>query len=147
MKPLMHRTMADLARRYNAPVMDLQLSEVPTVVISSHDAAHEVLKTHDTVFATQPMSLSMRATTHEGLGITFSPYGHRWQHLRKICTVELLSAKRVRSLHAVREDLAARLVAAIAAESWHGERMNVSARVATFVTDSVQRTIVGERFR
>ena len=149
-KPLVHRTMADLARRYDAPdVMYLQLGEVPAVVISSRDAAREVLKMHDTVFASRPMSLSMRATAHEGLGIALSPYGHRWRHLRKICTVELLSAARVRSLRAVREDEAARLVAAVAEESAsrQGEPVNVSARVAAFVADSVLRAIVGERFR
>ncbi|RLM97811.1 hypothetical protein C2845_PM06G27920 [Panicum miliaceum] len=149
MKPPVHRTMDDLARRYDAPdVMYLQLGEVPAVVISSRDAAREVLKTHDTVFASRPMSLSMRATAHEGLGIAFSPYGHRWRHLRKICTVELLSAARVRSLRAVREEEAARLVAAVAEElSRHGEPVNVSVRVAAFVADSVLRAIVGERFR
>ncbi|GJM97893.1 hypothetical protein PR202_ga14854 [Eleusine coracana subsp. coracana] len=85
-KPLMHRAMADLARRLDAPVMYLQLGEVPAVVISSRDAAREVLRTQDAAFATRPMTLSIRATAHEGLGIAFAPYGERWRQLRKICS-------------------------------------------------------------
>ncbi|KAK3134187.1 hypothetical protein QOZ80_6AG0546080 [Eleusine coracana subsp. coracana] len=144
-KPLMHRAMADLACRLDAPVMYLQLGEVPAVVISSRDAAREVLRTHDAAFATRPMTLSIRATAHEGLGIAFAPYGERWRQLRKICSVELFSAARVRSLRAVREDEAARLVAAVAATP-PGGRVNVSARVAAFVADSAMHAILGERF-
>ncbi|TVU08279.1 hypothetical protein EJB05_41677, partial [Eragrostis curvula] len=145
-KPLMHRAIADLARRCDAPVMYLQLGEVPAVVISSRDAAREVLKTHDAAFATRPMSLSIRATAHEGLGIAFAPYGERWRGLRKICSVELFSAARVRSLRAVREDEAARLVAAVAAAAPPGELVDVGARVAAFVADTVLRAVLGERF-
>ncbi|WVZ79253.1 hypothetical protein U9M48_026855 [Paspalum notatum var. saurae] len=149
----MHRAMADLARRYAAPVMYLQLGEVPAVVVSSRDAAHEVLRTHDAVFATRPMTLTIRATAHEGLGIAFAPYGDRWRHLRKICNVELFSAERVRSLRAVREDEAARLVSAIAAAaaaaaSSPGEQVvNVTVRITAFVADTALRVIVGERFK
>ncbi|CAN6338131.1 unnamed protein product [Urochloa humidicola] len=150
-KPLAHRAMADLARRCGAPdVMYLQLGEVPAVVVSSREAAREVLRAHDVTFASRPMGLNMRATAHEGLGIAFSPYGHRWRQLRKICAVELLGAARVRSLRAAREEEAARLVAAVAAgspESCERPPVNVSARVAAFVADSVLRAIVGERFR
>ncbi|KAK3130903.1 hypothetical protein QOZ80_6BG0499460 [Eleusine coracana subsp. coracana] len=144
-KPLMHRAMADLARRLDAPVMYLQLGEVPAVVISSRDAAREVLRTQDAAFATRPMTLSIRATAHEGLGIAFAPYGERWRQLRKICSVELFSAARVRSLRGVHEDEAARLVAAVAATP-PGGRVNVSARVAAFVADSAMHAILGERF-
>ncbi|KAJ1260070.1 hypothetical protein BS78_10G203600 [Paspalum vaginatum] len=144
----MHRAMADLARRYAAPVMYLQLGEVPAVVISSRDAAQEVLRTHDAVFATRPMTLTIRATAHEGLGIAFAPYGDRWRHIRKICNVELFSAERVRSLRAVREDEAARLVSAIAAAaSPPGEQVNITTRITAFVADTALRVIVGERFK
>lgn len=144
-KPLMHRAMGDLARRLDAPVMFLQLGEVPAVVISSRDAAREVLKTHDTTFATRPMMLSIRATAHEGLGIAFAPDGERWRQIRKICSVEMFSAARVRSFRAVREDEAARLVASVATTP-PGERVNVSALVAAFVADSAMHAILGERF-
>jgi hypothetical protein len=145
--PLIHRALADLARRHDAPVMYLQLGELPAVVVSSADAAREVMKTHDVTFATRPLSTTLRATVAGGLGVAFSPYGERWRQLRKLTTLELLSAKRVRSFHPIREDEASRLVADIAkAACPGGEPVNVSARVATLVADSSLRAMMGERF-
>ncbi|KAL6874086.1 hypothetical protein ACP4OV_014168 [Aristida adscensionis] len=159
--PLKHRLLADMARRHRgAPLVYLQLGEVPAVVVSSRDAAREVMKTRDAAFATRPMCVSVRATAPDGLGLIFAPYSERWRHLRKLCAVELLSAARVRSLRAVREDEAARLVAAAATAAaassspsspssagGGGGLANVTALVTAFVTDSVLRAIVGERFR
>ncbi|KAL6874090.1 hypothetical protein ACP4OV_014172 [Aristida adscensionis] len=79
--PLMYGAMADLARRCDTPVMYLQLGELPVVVISSPDAAREVMKTHDGTFATRPLSLTGRAMAADELGIVFEPYGKRWWRL------------------------------------------------------------------
>src|SRR3712207_9175715 len=38
---------------FRSPVMLLQNGEVPMVVVSSREAAREVMKTHDTTFATR----------------------------------------------------------------------------------------------
>ncbi|CAN6163329.1 unnamed protein product [Urochloa humidicola] len=143
---VIHRALADLARRHNAPVMYLRLGELDAVVISSPDAAREVMKTHDATFATRPLSTTMRATVAGGLGVAFSPYGERWRQLRKFSTTELLSAKRVRSFRHIREDETARLVADIAAACPSGEPVNVTERVATLVVDSSLRAMMGERF-
>ncbi|CAL5039590.1 unnamed protein product [Urochloa decumbens] len=146
--PLIHRALADLARGYNAPVMYLQLGELNAVVISSPDAAREVMKTHDVIFATRPLSATVRAGSMiaDGLGIAFSPYGERWRQLRKFSTMELLSTKRVRSFRPIREDETARLVTEIAA-CLPGELVNVTVRVATLVANSALRAMMGEGFR
>ncbi|KAF8658514.1 hypothetical protein HU200_058970 [Digitaria exilis] len=146
--PLIHRALADLARRCNAPVMYLRLGELDAVVVSSAAAAGEVMRTHDVAMATRPMSATVRATAAGGLGIAFSPYGERWRELRKLSAMELLSASRVRSFRAVREDEATSLVAGIAAAACPpgGELVNVTARVAASVSDSALRAMMGERF-
>uniref|UniRef100_A0A0E0CGU8 Cytochrome P450 n=1 Tax=Oryza meridionalis TaxID=40149 RepID=A0A0E0CGU8_9ORYZ len=142
--PLVHRTMADLARRHDAPLMSLRLGEVPVVVASSADAAREITKTHDVAFATRPWSPTVRALVADGAGLTFAPYGALWRQLRKIAMVELLSARRVQSFRGVREDEVDRLVAAVAAQA--GEAVNVSERIAVLIADSVVRTLMGDRF-
>src|SRR5512133_3078464 len=56
---LPHRAMRDLARRHG-PVMMLRLGEVPTLVVSSRDAAREVMRAHDAAFASRPLSATVR---------------------------------------------------------------------------------------
>ncbi|XP_022681807.1 LOW QUALITY PROTEIN: ent-isokaurene C2-hydroxylase [Setaria italica] len=142
---LVHRALAALARRYDAPVMYLRLGELHAVVVSSADAAREVVREHDANFATRAMTAAVRATVGDKVGIVLSPHSVMWRRLRRICTAELLSARRVRSFRSVREDEAARLASAIAT----GERqlINVSELVSRFVSDTVLRAIMGERFR
>uniref|UniRef100_A0A0E0NAV6 Uncharacterized protein n=1 Tax=Oryza rufipogon TaxID=4529 RepID=A0A0E0NAV6_ORYRU len=122
--PLVHRTMADLARRLDAPLMSLRLGELRVVVASSANAAREITKTHDVAFATRPWSSTIR--------------------LRKIAVVELLSARRVQSFRRIREDEVGRLVAAVAAAP-AAQPVNVSERIAALISDSAVRTIIGDR--
>ncbi|CAN6170343.1 unnamed protein product [Urochloa humidicola] len=143
---LVHRALAALARRWDAPVMYLRLGELQAVVISSADAAREVIREHDANFATRAVSATVAATVGDKVGLVLSPHGAMWRRLRRICTAELLSARRVRSFRPVREDDAARLAAAVFAA---GERglVNVSELTSRFVSDTVLRAIMGERFR
>ncbi|GJM90421.1 hypothetical protein PR202_ga06699 [Eleusine coracana subsp. coracana] len=131
--PLIHRTMADLARRLDAPLMHLQLGEVPVIVASSAAAAREVLKAHDLDFAA-------RALRCDGEGAVFLPDGATSRQLCKVCVVELLGARRVRSFRPVREEEARRLVAGEEAA------VNVSERIAAAVADATVRVMIGERF-
>ncbi|XP_062179391.1 desmethyl-deoxy-podophyllotoxin synthase-like [Phragmites australis] len=149
---LVHRAMAVLARRCNAPVMYVQLGELHVVVVSSANAAREVIREHDANFATRTMTMTMRDTIGDMVGLVLSPHGAMWRRLRRICTVQLLSARRVRSFRPIREDEAARLAHAIATDTRAaapGERqvMNVSELVSRLVSDTVLRAIMGERFR
>jgi hypothetical protein len=75
--------------------MLVKFGEVSVVVASSREAAKEVLKTHDAVFATRPQTTTFKILSKGGQGIALAPYGEHWRQLRKICNMELLSAKRV----------------------------------------------------
>jgi len=69
---LPHHAMRGLARRYGA-VMLLRLGHVPTVVVSSPEAAREVLKTHDAILANRPLYATMGIFTYGGRDIAFAP--------------------------------------------------------------------------
>ncbi|CAI0540409.1 unnamed protein product [Linum tenue] len=107
-----HIRLRELAQRYG-PVMSLQLGEVANVIISSPEAAKLVLKTHDLVFATRPSLLVGSIIFYGCKDIGFAPYGDYWRQMRKICTVELLSARRVSSFRSIREQEVSTLVSRI----------------------------------
>ncbi|WVZ81270.1 hypothetical protein U9M48_028663 [Paspalum notatum var. saurae] len=94
---LPHRALRDLSLRHGS-LMFLKFGEIPVVVASTPDAAKELMKTHDAIFSTRPISATMRIITKNGLGIAWAPCGDQWWQLRKICVMELLSAKCVQSL-------------------------------------------------
>ncbi|CAN6221737.1 unnamed protein product [Urochloa humidicola] len=144
---LVHRALADLARRWDAPVMYLRLGELQAVVVSSADAAREVIREHDAKFATRAVTATVAATVGDKVGLVLTPHGAMWRRLRRICAAELLSARRVRSFRPVREDDAARLAATVATAAGKRRDVNVSELASRFVSDTVLRAIIGERFR
>ncbi|XP_062229365.1 desmethyl-deoxy-podophyllotoxin synthase-like [Phragmites australis] len=143
---LPHRAMRDLAARHG-PLMLLRLGGLPVIVASSADAAREVMRTRDLDFATRPVSRMVRLAIPEGAeGIIFAPYGDGWRQIRKVCTVELLSARRVQSFRSVREEEAARLLRAVASAP-PAKATNLSELLSVYAADSSVRAIIGSRFR
>ncbi|TVU42411.1 hypothetical protein EJB05_08815, partial [Eragrostis curvula] len=106
----------DLANKYG-PVMFLRMGQIDTVVISSPAAAQEVLQEKGVSFASRPSLLSSEIICYGNIDIGFAPYGPYWRALRKLCTVELLSAKMVRQLAPVRNNETLSLVRKIQAAS------------------------------
>ncbi|KAM0907440.1 hypothetical protein ACQ4PT_016140 [Festuca glaucescens] len=140
---LPHHVMRDLAGRHG-PLMLLRLGELPVVIASSADAAMAIMKTHDAAFATRPQTATLRALTKDGLGVIYAPNTEHWRQLRKLCTTELLSARRVRALRVTRETEASGLVASIASASRSKKPVNVSSLLSRFVTDVTTRSVVGD---
>ncbi|KAK1677084.1 hypothetical protein QYE76_037932 [Lolium multiflorum] len=140
---LPHRRMTELSRRYG-PVMLLKLGEVPSVFISSSEAAAEVLKTNDLAFASRPSSVTLDIFGGGGKDIAFAPYGDRWRQMRKVCIVELLSARQVRRMEGIRAQEVGNRLATITASN--GATLNVSHMVAALSVDIVTRAVFGGRF-
>ncbi|TVU26454.1 hypothetical protein EJB05_29001, partial [Eragrostis curvula] len=137
-----HRAMRDLARRHG-PVIFLRIGEVPTVVPSSRQAAREVMKTHDTAFASRPLSVTLEPITNGGRDIIFAPYGEHWRQLRKIAVTELPSTRRVLSFRRIREEEVAAMLRAIVAAAAHPVQLRT--RLTNLVSDITVRAVVGDR--
>ncbi|XP_040384353.1 ent-isokaurene C2/C3-hydroxylase-like [Oryza brachyantha] len=141
-----HRAMRELAKKHG-PLMQVWIGEVPAVVVSSPEAAEEVLKNQDIRFADRFVSATIEMLTFGGNDLAFARYGERWRVLKKLCTQELLTAARVRSFRRIREEEAARLVRDLAASAAAGEAVDLGDRIAKLVNDIMVRCCVGGRTR
>jgi len=139
-----HRKLRDMALKYG-PLMHLQLGEVSTIVISSPDCAKEVMKTHDINFATRPKDLFSEIISYNYTDIAFAPYGNYWRQLRKICTLELLSLKRVNSYQPIREEELSNLVKWIDSEK--GSPINLTQAVLSSIYAIASRSAFGKKYK
>ncbi|CAN0856238.1 Premnaspirodiene oxygenase [Linum grandiflorum] len=136
-----HRALRELAQKYG-PVMRLQLGELSHVVISSAEAAKQVLKTHDVNFASRPFHLASSIISYNLQNIAFSPYGEYRRQMRKICIVELLSAKRVASFCSIREDEESKMVEQLA-KSVEPEGVNMRKLFVTTASNVTSKAAFG----
>ncbi|CAJ1941489.1 unnamed protein product [Sphenostylis stenocarpa] len=141
---LPHHTLRNLSHEYG-PLMHLQLGEISAVIVSSPDMAKEIMKTHDLNFVQRPELLCPKILAYESTDIAFAPYGDYWRQMRKICSLELLSAKRVQSFSFIREDEVAKLIQSIQLCACAGSQVNVSKCVFSFVSTLVSRTAFGKK--
>jgi cytochrome P450 len=97
-----NRFLARLAKRYG-PLMSVRLGVVHAVVVSSTDAAREILQKHNSNLAGRPVINVWLANGHCANSIIGSPPNARWRALRKFCATEPLSASRLNALHPLRQ--------------------------------------------
>jgi cytochrome P450 family 1 subfamily A polypeptide 1 len=94
-----HLTLTRWAESYG-PLMHLQLGSVNTVVASSPTMAEEFLKTQDHVFQYRPSSLAFKIS-HKNLSFAVMS-GPAVHHIKKVCTNELFTSKRIQSFQPMR---------------------------------------------
>jgi cytochrome P450 len=126
--------------------MLLKLGEVPAVIVSSAEAAAEVMKTNDLTFATRPGTPTQDIAGCGGRGIIFAPYGDHWRQMRKVCIVELLSAKQVRRMDGIRAEQVGILLRYIAGAASTGASINVSEKMMELSNCIVAQAVFGGKF-
>ncbi|GJT27611.1 cytochrome P450 71AV8 [Tanacetum coccineum] len=134
-----HRALANLARKLG-PIARLQLGEISAILISSPHFAKEIMKTHDLVFADRPKLLSIEIACNYQ-DIVFAPYGDYWRQMRKICILELLSAKKVRSFQYLREEESRNLVESVAKKK--SKTINLTEKIFTMMNTIICKVAVG----
>ncbi|KAL0417241.1 UNVERIFIED_CONTAM: cytochrome [Sesamum latifolium] len=139
---LPHRSLQSLAEKHG-PLMLLNFGAVPTLVVSSADAAREIMKTHDLIFADRPQSSISKRLLYNFKDVSVAPYGEYWRQLKSICVLQLLSNKRVQSFHSIREEETALLVKKIRKSSFP---VNLSEMFGELTNDVVCRSAFGRKF-
>ncbi|CAN1821265.1 Desmethyl-deoxy-podophyllotoxin synthase [Linum perenne] len=127
---LPHRRLNHLSSKHG-PLIHLQLGQVSTVIVSSPETAKHVL-----------------VLCYQGTDIVCSPYGEYWRQLRRICTLELLSTKRVRSYRSIREDETAKTVKDIMMNSVGNEKgvVNLTHLIYSLTNRVTARAAFGKMF-
>ncbi|CAN1252591.1 Premnaspirodiene oxygenase [Linum perenne] len=121
-----HHQLRELSQKYG-PMMRLQLGELTTLVVSTAEAA----KAPNIMF-------------YGCKDVAFAPYGEHWRQMRKICIVELLSARRVSSFSSIRMEEVSRLVADISRECGSTpEGVDMRRMLALLSSNVTSRSVVG----
>lgn len=122
----------------------MKLGQIPAVIVSSASMAKEIMQTHGLALASRPEIFSAKHLFYNCTDIAFSPDGAYWRKVRKICTVELFSAKRVRSFSFIREEEVARLVKWIS-EAYPGT-LDLNKALGVYANNVLCRAAFGKNF-
>ncbi|KAK1363193.1 Cytochrome P450 monooxygenase [Heracleum sosnowskyi] len=142
---LPHRNLGSLAQKHG-PIMLLHFGSVPTLVLSTADAAREVMKVQDLMFCDRPDSSLSRRLLYDGKDISVAPYGEYWRQLKSISVLQLLSNKKVHSFRKLREEETALMVNKIRVLSSSSVPVDLSELFVTLTNDVSCRSAFGKKY-
>ncbi|VAI26395.1 unnamed protein product [Triticum turgidum subsp. durum] len=145
-----HVSFRDLAAKHGRDgLMLVHVGAVPTVVVSTPQAAEAVLRTHDHVFASRPRNPVADIIRYNSTDIAFAPYGDYWRRARKVVNTHLLSVKMVYSKRHDREEEVRLVVAKIRelAMAAPGKALDMTELLGGYASDFVCRAVLGESHR
>jgi len=141
-----HRCLKDLSDKYGS-IMFMRFGSVPTVVVSSSQIAKQFLKTHDLMFASRPPTAGGKYFAYNFQDIVMAPYGDHWREMRKICVLELLTAKRIESFKNLREKEVSAAMRSIWEKSEKGTiPLNVTDVISTLTSNIVWQILASHKF-
>ncbi|KAG8371710.1 hypothetical protein BUALT_Bualt13G0116500 [Buddleja alternifolia] len=140
------RTLANLSDKYG-PIFTLRLGMQNAVVVSSREAVSECFTTNDKFFASRPKSSSGEYLVYDyaSFGFANGPY---WREMRKLVTLEVLSARRLESM----KNLRVSEIATSVRELYVGTKgkwpckVNISRWIDQVALNIIVKTIAGKRY-
>jgi len=141
-----HRDLHKLAQKHG-PIMHLRLGMVPTIVVSSPQAAELFLKTHDLVFASRPLIEAAKHISYDQKSLAFAPFGSYWRNIRKMCTLELLSHLKTNSFKSMRKEELDLLIKFIQEAARDHVAVDLSAKVSSLSADMSCRLVFGKKYK
>ena len=128
------------------PLCLCAFGSVTAVVVSSPEMAKHFLKTKDLIFSSRPASAAGKYLFYNFKDIAFAPYGDYWREMRKICVLELLTERRIKSFQSVRIEEVSAMIRSIWQESENGAKsVNVSKALSSLTANIICRTLMGKR--
>lgn len=102
------------------------------------------LKTMDVTFVGRPKTAAGKYTTYNYSDITWSPYGAYWRQARKMCLMELFSAKRLESYEYIRVEEMNSLLMGLFKSS--GKPILLKDYLSTVSLNVISRMVLGKSY-
>ncbi|GLT61485.1 hypothetical protein SLA2020_341880 [Shorea laevis] len=138
----LHHLFMKLAGVYG-PIYKLSLGNRLCVIINSPSLAKEVVREHDTTFANRNPNRAALAFSYGGNDIAFSPYGPKWQFLRKIFVREMLSNANLDAYYVLRRNVMHKTLREVYRKSCEGMAINVGELAFVTVIDMISSMFWG----
>ncbi|XP_008792870.2 trimethyltridecatetraene synthase-like [Phoenix dactylifera] len=140
---LPHRSLHALSQKYG-PLIHLYFGSFPVIVAASVDMAKLVLKTHDVSFCGRPKIAAGKYTTYNYSDITWSQYGPYWRQARKMCIMELFSARRLDSYEYIRVEEVKNLLRDLFKSS--GSPVSLKDHLSNVSLNVISRMVLGKKY-
>ena len=124
--------------------MSLPLGHVPTIEVSSPQADELFLQTHDIIFASRPKLQASEYFAYGTKGIAFTEYGPYWRNIRKLCTLQLLSASKIESFAPMRKEELGSLVQSLKKAAAAHEVVDLNEKVCQLIEETTCRMVFGQ---
>ncbi|KAE8647578.1 cytochrome P450 CYP736A12-like [Cucumis sativus] len=143
---LPHRDLRSLSKKYGS-IMYMRLGLVPTIIVSSPQAAELFLKTHDSVFASRPFVQASKYMSYGQKNLGFAQYGPYWRNMRKMCRLELLSSVKVESFRSMRMEELGLFVDYLRDAAKKRVIVNLSSKICSLNTDMTCLMVFGKKYK
>ncbi|CAI9770450.1 unnamed protein product [Fraxinus pennsylvanica] len=148
-KPVRFRCFYEWAQTYG-PIISVWIGSTLNVVVSNTELAKEVLKEHDQQLADRHRSRSAAKFSRDGQDLIWADYGPHYVKVRKVCTLELFSPKRIEALRPIREDEVTAMVESIYKDCTNpgnlGKSLLVKKYLGAVAFNNITRLAFGKRF-
>ncbi|GAB2267101.1 hypothetical protein Dimus_002086 [Dionaea muscipula] len=151
-KPVRFRCFYDWSKVYG-PIISVWFGSTLNVIVSSSELAREVLKERDQQLADRHRSRSAARFSRDGKDLIWADYGPHYVKVRKVCTLELFSPKRLDALRPIREDEVTAMIHSIYMDyctstpaDGHGKSIMVKKYLGGVAFNNVTRLAFGKRF-
>ncbi|KAL1568003.1 cytochrome P450 71AU50-like isoform X1 [Salvia divinorum] len=140
-----HQDLHRIAKDHG-PIMYMRFGFAPIIVVSSPEAAELFLKTHDLVFASRPPLQASKYLSWGNRDLVFGAYSPYWRDMRKLFTLELLSANKINSFRPMRKEELDLFVESLKEASRIHAAVDLSAKVASLAVQMSCRMVFGKKY-
>ncbi|KAF7844737.1 geraniol 8-hydroxylase-like [Senna tora] len=132
-------SLTTLSKTYG-PIMSVKLGTTTAIVITSTEAAREVLNKNDLAFSGRTYPDSVRALDHHLTSIAWVPVSPHWRALRKACNTNIFSTQRLNSTQLLRHKKVGDLIEFVEECSRNGDVLDLGQAAFTTMLNSLSNT-------